>query len=131
MSGEAGAQAVLICRNLHDDLANFDRRASTIGTGGAKTPGTGVDSLFTLSDVTGVIPCVADRASGRACEPTFVRPAPPPPPLRAEWQADPIRLRLIALMRKHHCEPLEDYATGPFDAGAGPEARQPVVRAKN
>lgn len=109
----AFAQQVLICRNLHNDLSNFDRRASTLGTGGARTMGTSLEAIAHFPDPTSALACSGQMIASGGCHPE--RPDEPSNPMAAEWENDPVRLRLIELMRKYHCEPLDAYAQGPFD----------------
>lgn len=124
------AQQVLICRNLHNDLANFDRRASTLGTGGTRTMGTSPQALFHVPDPTSALACSGQMIASGSCHPD--RPDDPVSPMAAEWENDPVRLRLIELMQKYHCQPLEAYAEGPFDAqGVSKQGElETTVRAK-
>ncbi len=112
-SPSALAQQVLICRNLHNDLANFDRRASTLGTGGARTMGTSLEAIAHFPDPTSALACSGQMIASGSCHPD--RPDASVNPMAAEWENDPVRLRLIELMRRYHCQPLEAYAEGPFD----------------
>lgn len=106
----AVAQQVLICRNLHNDLANFDRRASRLGTGGTRTVGTSPAAVGELLAAPADVSCAANPATchiGAGLDQTAI--------MDAQWQNDPVRLRLIERMRYYHCEPLDVYARGPFD----------------
>lgn len=122
----AQAQQVLICRNLHNDLANFDRRASRLGTGGARTMGTSPAAVGELLATPAEVSCAANPAT------CHVGSAPGQAAiLDAQWQNDPVRLRLIERMRYYHCEPIEIYARGPFDTDAvGVAEVDTMVRAR-
>lgn len=122
----AMAQQVLICRNLHNDLANFDRRASRLGTGATRSLGTSPAAIGEILAPPADFNCAANPAT---C-PTGVASGQGAL-MDAQWQNDPVRIRLIERMRYYHCEPLEVYARGPFDSdAAGAISAETTVRAR-
>lgn len=102
---EPGERRVLVCRTLYNDLTAFDRRAWQA----------------TLD------------AAGR---PFYAAPGPVayPGPMPEIIRDDPIRLRLVALLRQNRCEDVGHYEF--FQEEAAPTVVQPyevggIVRAKN
>lgn len=98
----ATAQQVLVCRSLHDDLANFDRRASRLGTGGARTMGTSPRAVGEIFSGLADMACAAGAGDATTCRPE--RGAASTVQDDPRWQYDPVRMRLIELMRVHHCD---------------------------
>jgi hypothetical protein len=114
----AFGQQVLVCKTLHDDLANFDRRAEAVSHTQAAIDTRQASNQ--VADHFAAAACAAGSILATNCEDRASEAAAH----RAETDAlqsdhlrsplggsDPVRLRIIAAMRANGCTPLEVYAT--------------------
>jgi hypothetical protein len=145
VSGTAAlAQQVLVCQTLHNDLANFDRRAASVdhaaqAIAATRAANEGSDRLAEVNCIAGNV--FATNCEGRLAIAEANR-------YQVEDMAtdhlhsriggsDPVRLRIIALMRRNGCFPLEVYATDYlYDEVPGPAKKRlppvsQIVRAKD
>ena len=117
-ASSAIAQQVLVCQTLHNDLTNFDRRAASVDHAAAEIAAAGAANE--ASDRVAEVACIAGNVFATNCEGRAA--IAEANRYQAEDMAtdhdrsriggsDPVRLRIIAEMKRNGCTPLEYWAT--------------------